>query len=432
MKTSERLGAGLTCSMLVSLLAGTANAEGIQFGVRAGANYSDNVEREPVDETSSSSAIVGVDFSGQKDTGRLQYDLFGNVEYQHFFEDDVDSDTFGQIFATSQYAIVPDRFVWGLSGSYDQTRRELLRPIAPGNMENVITLSTGPQWTMRFGNALESTLEGHYMVADYEEQPFDNDTVGGSLIFGRRQAANRFIGFGGSYDQVDYDFDDPRAEDFDRREVFLRINAQGARTTLDLDAGYSEVESDTFEDDGPMFRLRATRELTNSLSTFATFNQVFPTSTGATFTPESPPQLGTDSSVLSGGPRKTQDIGIGLQANARRTDAVVSFVLREEEELETQLQRDYEVITASGTYSFLPRASFTLFARFTNEEVVGVESDEQIYGGRLNFLIGRLTSISLRLEHRNRDSDAADGEYEENLAGLYLRYGNATGAEGWR
>ena len=125
-------------------------------------------------------------------------------------------------------------------------------------------------------------------------------------------------------------------------------------------------------------------------------------------------------------------MGIGLQANARRTDAVVSYVLREEEELETQLRRDYEVITASGTYSFLPRASFTLFARFTNEEVVGVESDEQIYGGRLNFLIGRLTSISLRLEHRNRDSDAPDGEYEENLAGLYLRYGNATGAEGWR
>jgi hypothetical protein len=296
----------------------------------------------------------------------------------------------------------------------------------------VITLSTGPQWTMRFGNALESTLEGHYIVADYSERPFDSDTAGGSLVFGRRQTATRFIGFGGSFDQVNYDDDTLASQDFERREVFVRVNAQGARTRLDVDAGYSEVEGDTFDDDGPMFRVSATRELTGSLSAFLNFNQLFPTSGGATFSPDAPPQLGTDSSVLTGGPRKTRDIGAGLRMRARRTDATLSFVMREEEDLETFAQRDFDVLTASGTYSFAPRASFTLFVRFSDEEVVGIESDEQTYGGRLNFQIGRLTSLSLRIENRSRDSDTPEGEYEENLAGLFLRYGASTGAEGWR
>jgi hypothetical protein len=431
MKTSGRLAAA-ACSAFGVLLAAEAHGQGFDIGVRAGANYSDNVERVPTGETSSASGIVGVDFNGQKDTGRLLYDVFGNLEYQHYFEDDVDSETFGQMYATTSYAIVPERFVWGLSGSFDQTRANLLRPVAPENMDDVITLSTGPQWTMRFGNALESTLEGHYIAADYSERPFDSNTAGGSLVFGRRQSVNRFIGFGGSFDQVDYEDDTFGAQDFDRREVFVRVNAQGARTTLDLDAGYSEVEGDTFEDDGPMFRVNATRELSGSLSAFVNFNQLFPTSGGATFSPDGPPQLGTDSSVLTGGPRKIQDIGVGLQVNARRTNALLSFVAREEEDLETSVRRDFDVITASGTYAFAPRASFTLFARFSDEEVVGVGSDETTYGGRISLQVGRLTSVSLRVEHRERDSDTAQGEYEEGMAGLFLRYGASTGAEGWR
>ena len=432
MKTSQRLFAGLSFPALAILAAGGARAEGFQFGVRAGGNYSDNALRVPEDETSASSGIVGIDFSGQKETGRLRYDAFGNVEYQHFFDDDVDDETYGQAVATSSYAFVPDRFLWSLSGSYGQTRANLLRPVAPGNVDDVITLSTGPQVTLRFANSLEATLEGHYVVADYSEEPFDSDTVGGSLLFGRRVSAQGFLGIGGSVDEVSYDFEAPGLEDFDRNELFLRFNARGARTTLDLDAGYTTAKGDTFDQDGPLFRLHGTRQLTPGLSAYADFVQEFPTSSGASFAPGSPPQLGTDSSVLTGGPRKSRDAGIGLQLESGRTDARLGYVLRKEEELESGDRRDIDVVRLSGTYLFAPRASFTLFASFSDEEVEAVEADEQIYGGRLSFQLGRLTSLSVRLEHRNRDSDALNGSYEENAGGIFLRYGDATGAEGWR
>jgi len=429
---SVHLGAArLACSLLV-LAAADAAADELAFGLRAGGNYSDNVERVAVDETSSSSAIVGLDLNAQREAGRLLYDVFGNVEYQDFFEDDIDAETFGQLYATSSYAFVPERFVWGLSGSFDQTRRDLLRPVAPGNVDDVYTLSTGPQWTMRFGSALESTLEAHYMLADYGEQPFDSDTVGGSLIFGRRQSAQRFIGLGASVDQVSYTSDDTLADDFDRIEYFLRINAQGARTALDMDLGYSEVESDSFDDDGPVFRLHATRTLTPALSAFFDFVQEYPTSGGASFSAESPPQLGTDSSVLTGAPRKSRDSELVLQVRSRRTEALVSYTAREEEELETGAQRDFDVFTASATYSFAPRASLTLYGRLTDEDVVAIQSDETIYGGRINLRLGRLTTVSLRIEQRSRDSDDPLAEFDETAGGLYLRYGSPSGAEGWR
>jgi hypothetical protein len=432
MKASQRIAAGVSGSLLAVFSAGTPAAEDFHIGVRAGANYSDNVERVPVDENSSSSGIVGLDFSGVRDAGRLQYDAFGNVEYQHFFDDAVDSEVFGQMLARSTYAFVPERFLWSLSGSFDQTRQDLLRPVAPGNMEDVITLATGPQVNLRFGSTLEATLEGHYMIADYSEEPFDNDTAGGSVLFGRRFSREGFLGIGGSFDSVSYTEDDPSVEDFDRQEFFLRFTAVGARTTIDFDAGYSQIEGDTFDEDGPMFRLRATRDLTPSLSAFADYTLEYPTSGGATFAPGSPPQLGTDSSVLTGGPRKSEEGGIGLRLQSSRTDASIGYLLREEEEIETALQRNFDVFTATGTYLFAPRASFTLFGRYTDEVVGDTRSDETIFGGRINFQIGRLTTISLRVEQRDRDSDVLEGSYKETAGGLFVRYGNSTGAEGWR
>lgn len=431
MKHSQRLAAIWGCAALGVASSGIADAQEFQFGIRAGANHSDNVLRVPENETSASSGILGVDFSGQKDSGRLQYNTFGNIEYQQFFEDDVDDETYGQAIATASYAFVPDRFLWNLAGTYGQTRPDLLRPVAPGNVDDVITLSTGPQANLRFGSNLEATVEGHYIVADYDQQPFDSDTVGGSVVFGRRFSAQGFLGVGGSVDEVSYDVDAPTLEDFDRTEVFVRFNARGARTTLDLEGGYAKVEGDTFDEGGPMFRLHATRELTPSLSAYADFVQEFPTSSGATFAPGSPPQLGTDGSVLTGGPRKNRDAGIGLQFNSGRTDARLGYVLRKEEILETAIQRDIDVIVASGTYLFAPRASFTLIARLADEDVEGVQSDEKTYGARFNIQLGRVTSLSLRVERRDRDSDALNGNYEETAAGIYLRYGNAAGGGAW-
>lgn len=432
MKAPDKLRGVLACAIAGAWCASVAHADEVAFGLRAGANYSDNVERVPDDERSSSSAMIGFDVSAERDAGRLLYDVFGNIEYQDYSESGVDSETYGQLFATSSYAFVPERFIWGLSGSYDQARRDLLRPVAPGNLEDVITLSTGPQWNMRFGSALEGTLEAHYTTAEYSEQPFDSDTVGGSLIVGRRLSARSFIGLGGSVDEVSYESDDPRAEDFDRHEVFVRFNAQGARTSLDIDAGYSEIDGTTISDGGPMFRLSARRQLGPSVSAFANYVQQYPTSGGGGFSADSAPQLGTDASVLTGAPRKSRSGQIGLQLQGGRTDAMLSYGLRDEEQLDDGSSREFDLLTASMTYAFAPRFSITVFARAVEEQVTAVDSDEKIYGARLNFRAGRLTTISLRAEHRDRDSDDPDGRFDENLAGIYVRYGQPSSAQGWR
>ena len=79
-----------------------------------------------------------------------------------------------------------------------------------------------------------------------------------------------------------------------------------------------------------------------------------------------------------------------------------------------------------------PRASLTLYGRLTDEDVVAIQSDETIYGGRINLRLGRLTTVSLRIEQRSRDSDDPLAEFDETAGGLYLRYGSPSGAEGWR
>jgi hypothetical protein len=419
---------GLLGALLLAAVAPCASADELQFGVRAGANYSDNVERVPVDETSTGAMVAGFDVTALRETGRLTYDAFGSVEYQDYIDSDVESETFGQMFGRVAYGFVPDRFLWRLSGSYDQARQDLLRPLAPGNLENITTLSTGPQLTLMLGRALESTIEGHYTVADYSERPFDSDTTGGSLVVGHRPHSNLFIGLGGSADKMDYKEEVPQVQDFDRREFFLRLSARGARTDINLDAGYSEAKGETFDEDGPTIRLDATRELTRALSGFVRYTYGFPTSAGAAFTPDEPLDVDADPSVLTGGPRQSEDAEIGLEWFTGRTDASLRYIAREEVALDTDVERSFDIFAASLSRSLTPRASLGLTVRYSDESLEGIASDEQRYGLNFSVRVGRLLSIVFGLEHSTRDSDAPQGNYSENSGGIFLRYGTSARA----
>lgn len=424
MKMSRRLACLVPGCVLASMLAGPAQGDELHVGLRAGGSYSDNVRRVSTDEEGSGAALIGIDLGGRREEGRLLYDLLGDVERQFYMGSDAEDQTYGTLRALTSYGFVPGRFDWRLSGSYDQTRRDLLRPVAPGNLENVITLSTGPQWNVRLGDSFESTLEAHYSTADYSERPFDSSTTGGSVIVGRRLSANSFVGFGASADDISYDEAASSALDFDRREYFLRLNAEGVRTEIELDAGYSEVDGNSFSNSGPMARINVDRRLTPTLSGFAGYTKGFPTSEGAAFTPSRLADLGTDSSVLTGAPRKTESAEIGLDMQANRTDATVSFIRREETRLGVDAQRKFNDVRASFTRAVAPRANVTLFARYTKEDVTNVNADEQVYGLGFNVRLGRLLALNFRAQYRERDSDDAAGSFDETSGGLFLRYGN--------
>ncbi len=427
----------LCTAITLALSAAAAGAE-LDYGLLAGASYSDNVLRASSNEQSSAAAVVGFDLRGSRTTGRLLYDVFADVEYRDYTEDGVDSQEYGRLIALGSYAIVPERFEWLLSGSFDQMRESLLRPAAIGNLENVTTLSTGPRFTVTM-DTFEVQTEAHYTLASYSERNFDSATAGGVLTLGRRVSERSYIGAGASYDDVTYDV--PRgaiAPDYERSEYFVRLRTEGARTEFEADAGYTQISGDGFEDDGPMARARLTRRLTPFVSGFLGYTQVFSTSADATFTPTpSDGALFGDASTLSGGPREYSSSEVGLVMSRTRTTATLTYARRAESTVgPREDDRNYDELSASLTRLITTRSSFGVYGTYTDEQLEGVlvdpfgppidaDASELMFGTNLQLALGRALSLEVRAEYRDRDSDVVGGSYKELSGGIFLRYGSA-------
>ncbi len=417
------------CSVLGLAVSTPVFGADLEYGVRLGGSYSDNLQRTADDEQSAGAAVAGVDLRGQRSSGRLRYDVFGDMQYWDYFESGVDSQEFGQLSAQFSYGIVPETFEWMLSGAFDQVREDLLRPAAPSNVENVVTLSTGPRWRLRFGDTFEGLVEGHYTTADYSERAFDSETLGGLLTLGRRLSERSFFGLGAAFDDVSYESDlGVSAPDFERREYFLRVDTEGVRTRFQADAGYAQVSGANISEGGPMARLRATRKLTPFVSAFVGYTREFPTSSGAAFTPERPSEgIADDPSVLTGAPRETQSMDVGLTLARPRTGASLIYGHHRELELVVPAEeRTFDSLHASFTHYITPRSSVSLFGVYSREKlsVTGGDSNETFYGGQLNVPLGRKLGLDVRVEHRRRDSDTAIGSYSELSGGIFLRYGS--------
>lgn len=430
MKSGIRGRTGVVGAAVVLALWGADSVHAAEFGyaARLGAAYSDNVELVPVDEVDSSAGVAGLTLTGGKSTGRLQYDVLGDIEYWDYVEEDVESQEYGRLSANSSYAFVPERFEWLLSGAFDQGRSDPLRPAAADNLENVLTGSTGPRVRVRLGDAAEALAEAHYAMADYSERTFDSETTGGLLTVGRRFAERSYLGLGASYDEVTYEDIGQAAGDFERLEYFLRLNANGTRTQVDADVGYAEITTNDLEESGPMVRLTLTRRMTPYVSGYVRATREYPTSAGVASSGSVTPGSLGDATVLSGAARENESAEVGFNVARPRTAMQLGYIWRQESTVFTTVQeRTAQEVRGSISRQFATRSTGTLFGAYLSEdvEVADGNADETTYGLELSFSLGRSLSLDLRAQQRDRDADRPENNYSELSGGIFLRYGNA-------
>lgn len=423
-------GAGLG-GLLALMLAIPAQAQTVdlEYELRAGGAYSDNVERTASNEIDSFAAVLGARVRGGKDTGRLQFALSSDVAYYEYLDSAVDGELVGSAFAESSYEFVPDTFSWELDGSFAQIRESLLRPAGPGNRDDVLTFSTGPTVSGRFGDAFEAQLEGRYTTSTYSNRDFDNDTLGARLVVGRRLSARSLVGVGVAFDDVTYDSQLGLGSfDFERREAFVRFQAEAARTSLSIDAGYAQVEGANVDDSGPMVRLEATRQLSPFISGFLAYTQQYPTSDAPALVPADAldREVLGDGSILTAAPRVAKSGEIGLRLNRPRTFAELAYAqTRETGLIVASGDRSLDSFRASVGRNFSPRSNGQIFALLTTEDlpVLTADADELSVGAELSLTFGRNLGLDFRVEYRDREGATALDTYTEIGAGVFLRYG---------
>jgi hypothetical protein len=424
----------LCCSIL--LVATPVLGAELEYGVSGGFTHSDNIERLPDGlERSSSAAVARLELSGARPTGRLRYDVATDLSYNEYLSLDLDSEVFGRGAVQGEYDFIQDTFGWNGRLSYEQVRADILTPLAPGNTEGLLTFSTGPTLRARFSGVLEGELDGHYVRTSYGNRPFDNETVGGRSLLIRRANPRTMLGLGVSYDDVSYiSGGAPSGLDFNRREIFTRMELQGVRTDIDLEVGYASVKGQSVDDGGAMLRASLRRRISPSLTGFVSAVREYPTSddVARSFDSTGEPGGGYDSGLLTSGPRQSTRLEGGFRFERVRMNGEIAYS-RREEQAETGLiaERTMDELRAQVGRRFTPNTRGTLVAGLTKEDISGTvgSTDERRAGAEFAISFGRSLGMDLRVEHRKRDGRTALDSYSELSGGVFLRYSGAVGGQ---
>jgi hypothetical protein len=429
-------GAAASASTAFIASPGEGAAEDLNYVLRAGVSYTDNLFRAPPGlEVSAGAATFGLTAAGLRTTGRLNYKTAIDLSYSDYFSHYSDQ-IFGGGMIGGTYAIVPDTFFWNGSVDYHQVRRNVADPMALGNMGGQTMWSTGPELHLRMGQVMEAQLSGHYEEASYPGvlSQSGNNTVGGRALLVRRANPLTQMALGASYDDVTYD---QRAVadvlDFKRHEVFVSYQNKGSRSRIEAELGYAGVSGATISDNGVLFRGLFARRLTPILEGTVSYNHEYPTSSPATVLSDPSLPVGTaldDRTLLTAAPRITDTVDASLWMRRPRTEAQLSYSLRRENSLAAGVgTRDYDQISLSVSRRFTPRATGNLYVSRSNElysEAIS-NADETRAGGSLMILLAGSLGLDLQIQYRDRKAKLSSGSSNELAGGIFLSYTGALG-----
>jgi len=417
------------CGAVLAATAASGWTAEIGHEVRGGVTYSDNVLRsQKGSEIDSGTVFVGLRVFNARPEGRLRYDVSVDLGYYEYLEVDVDQNLQGRATLEGTYDIVPETFSWNAGVAYDQIRQDLLRPVAPDNVEGVTRFWTGPSVRAGLGSQTYAVLSGNFAYVDYADRDYDNEVVGGRFEILHQSSPRISVGPGISYDHQSYS-SSAGSSDFDRQEAFLHADYRGERSKLQLQFGYAQFESGDTKDDGPMLRGSFSRQLSPSLEAFITASREYPL-TGPGYG-VSPYSAGGpyDNSTLTAAPHVSMNLDLGLRFDRARTGGELVWAKRKEDaQLAGAGLRHYDEWRGRLTRRMTPRTNGALYAVWTDEEISGSaisSADERLVGADLNFAFGRALGVGLWLESRDRNHS---GAYSEFSGGLFLTWGNRRGA----
>lgn len=415
---------------LLALAAAALPANGADSGylLRAGGYYSDNLGRQPSDGQIDKDlvGVAGVALDVARDQGVAQGHLLADLAYYDYHKQGYQNDLLGNVTATGSLQVVPRNFIWTADLTYGQARRDLLQPVQPGNLENVLQLATGPKVTLDFSDATALEIKGTASKIVYESREFNSTTVGGQAVLVHNLTDHLRAGLGGSLDAMDYQ----RASavpDLKREEAFLRVDVRGVRTTILLDAGVARLKGGSIDDNSAVTRLRATRRISPYLDGYVSVERQYPTVTQpGILAGQGPAPAPGDQSVLTAGPRRTDSIAAGLLYTRPRTEFDLSYALHRDvslqqvdgkwtvNEVRASLQRFIGTRMAAGAFA---SASYEHFS----PNMLSVH--ETAFGAFYTVSLGHALGVDLVAQQHDRTGSSLLAPYSEFQVGAYLRWG---------
>lgn len=406
-----------------------AVAADLGYEVNVGVAHSDNIARTETNTINEEIATGGIMFSLSQVSPRLSADLVGNFAYHDYLDNTYESELFGNFVGSARFQIIPERFSWMLTDNFGEVLSDPFQPATPDNRENINYLMTGPDLTLAFGSQTWARIGARYMLTTYEETPFDSASTAAEIEIGRRMSAATAISLNASVQRHEYD--DVTGADYDQGEVFLRYSAEGARTFVTIEAGYSklEPEGDAESEGGLLLRFDASRRVSASSTLNLTVRREFSDAGSAFSTIQSSSSIG-----LGAAPGRqlsdpfTHDyVSVGWSFFRNRTGLRLSGSFSEQSYHDRPLL-DQKLVSAAASVdrqltSVTSLSVGTSYLRAEFKEPGG-DYDEISAGVGFTWRPSPALSVRLRYDYVDRNSESPPGDdYVENRYWLSIGFG---------
>jgi hypothetical protein len=432
--TRTRPGARSSLAAVALLAVTHAWAGDFSYQATGGLGYTDNPRRVSASDTLENSqetiATAGARFSFDQDSKRLQADVVGDIAYHEYLDNTFDSRLIGNVFADASFALVPERLLWSATEQFGQVLGDPFLPATPDNVEDINYFTTGPDFYVGLGSQMRLSVGGRYSLTTYERSPLDMTSTAGRVALIRVISDRKLISLNARVERVEYD-DQTLDEDFDQMEAYIRYEANGARTNLSVDAGFSKLDRAAIvvDEDGPLLRFDASRQISNSSTLTLSGGRQFSTAAGAFISEQGIANtgLGTTPGRQTAEPFTYDRAILGWRFNQNRTGITVDASWSQRL-YEGTPEFDLVLSTLAARYvrEMSPRAALEFAASFTTADYKPPSPDYDEFGAGVTFSfhLSRDVSINAKYDFSKRDSDNLAGSYDENRIWLTLAYGH--------
>jgi hypothetical protein len=408
----------------------SGQASELSFGIGYKGEYDDNIRLASTSPEHEwiNTPTVGVAY---REIGpNLQATIAAEAQYLNYTNETYEDAKKYFADAVATWAILPRQFHWELIDRADQSVVNSSLPATPDNLVNTNVLSTGPDFFLRMGQAHSLSFGARYGRASYSEGEYGTKRYGGLARWLYTSNQNMTYSLNYSYEKVLYD-NDVLYENYDRNDIYARIDYHEAKTTLLMDLGYSHINLErTGETTNPLFRMSISQRITSQTTIGALLSSEYldpaadllatASTSGTTTTQQATPS--------------TRDVG-GDIYQANRAEAYYSRIGTEIGFKSTIFYRDidYKVspqdrieygirleITANpaGTLS---ASIFGAYTNIDNTDISRVDEDSEA-GIRLRYLMTRHLIGSLQVDRLWRNSTDSLQEYINNRVLVSIVY----------
>jgi hypothetical protein len=427
---SQRLPAAI---LPILALASTAGAESLTYGVDVGVGQSDNITLVETDRISQTMAIAEADFDFKQKSRLLDADVKGNFTYLDYLQGAFSNQLVGRFDGIAHFALIPERLTWVLQDNFGQSGLDPFTPLTPTNLEDVNYVSTGPDLSLRLGGTGFLNMGARVSRVTYETSPFDSNRVSGNIAWGLQLSAVSSVSVNADSERVNFE-NTMLNTDFDRSDVFMRYEIQGARTDLSADLGGTEIRETDASNTGGLAKIQLARrispaakltfsighDLTDAANSFSSLQS------GATGIVGTAPAAQTSQSY-------TVDYASAEWRYERNRTSIAISARWERDRYDTQPLLDN---TRGGaelnverklSHSFTAQLWGRLYKTNYPHAVVAPQTGSSDYtdgliGAALAWHHGRGLEVRLRAEHVSRDAATAGAGFDENRVMLTVGY----------